>query len=208
MKQNIARFTACALAAFSFSAAQAQSGGEYAPSADMPQSSVSQIVAEAPAAAASPQLSLPLPGGWYGQKNWYTPFSTWTMTADQQNAYLLTIQKIWPWVFDGVEAWEVNDEMAEIVDIVLEEIADCSKAMFFVNITVDALHQELVLRKVARALGQTVYWLYKHVYSNISTYNTVENLIDVVSENSQYKICVNTAAWQWRTPMDMAYWDY
>jgi len=208
MKQSIIRFAACALAAFSFSAAQAQSGGEYVPPAGMQQYGGNQIFSETPAATASPQLSAPLPGGWYGQEGLYTPFATWTMTADQQHAYLLTIQKIWPWVFDGVQAWEVNDEMAEIVDIVLEEIADCSKAMFFVDLAVDTLHQELVLRKVARALRQTVYWLYNHVYSPISTYYTVQDLIDDVFENSNYKICVNTAAWQWRTPMDLAYWDY
>jgi len=176
MKQNIARFAACALAAFSFSAAQAQSGGEYALSAGMPQYGGSQIVTETPATTASPQLPGQLPGGWYGQKSLYTPFSTWTMTADQQHAYLLTIQKIWPWLFNNAQAWEVNDEMAEIVDIVLEEIADCSKAMFFVSLTVDTLHQELILRKAARVLGQVVYWLY-NVYSVYSTVNTGRSLV-------------------------------
>jgi len=208
MKQTIIRFAACTLAAFSLSAAQAQSGGEYVPFADMQQYGDSQIFLEAPAVTASPQLSGPLPGGWHGQENLYAPFATWTMTEDQQYAYLLTIQKIWPWVFDSVQAWEVNDEMAEIVDIVLEEIADCSQAMFFIDFTVDTLHQELILRRAARALGQTVYWLYTYVYSPISNYKTVKNLIDVIYENSSYRVCVNTAAWQWRTPMDLAYWDY
>jgi len=80
--------------------------------------------------------------------------------------------------------------------------------MFFIDLTVGTLHQELVLRKVERALGQVVYWLYINIYSNISNYNTVKNLINIVLENSSYKVCVNTAAWQWRTPLDLAYWDY
>jgi len=99
MKQSIIRFAACTLAAFSFSAAQAQSGGEYAPPAGLQQYGGSQILAQAPAATAAPQLSALLPDGWYGQENLYTPFSTWTLAADQQNAYLLTILKIWPWVY-------------------------------------------------------------------------------------------------------------
>jgi|GEM_PF-1498710 len=209
MKKSIIRFAACTVAAFSFSAAHAQFDAEYALPTDMQQYGGSQILDEGLATTAFPQLSGQLPGGWYGQgENWYTPFATWSLTADQQNAYLLTIKKIWPLGFGGVQALEVNDAMAEIVDIVLEEIATCSEAMYLVNLTFDSLRQDLILRKVARALGQTVYWLY-NAYSTISDISdAVNGWIDVTSGNSSYKVCVNTAAWQWRTPLELAYWDY
>jgi len=139
-------------------------------------------------------------------KNLYTPFAVNTLTPEQQAAYLALIQKIWPWVYDDMEEWEISDEMADIVNIVLEEIAHCSRAMAEIQ-QAEFLYEQILGFRIARILGHsgpTIPW------PDFASDNIVHifNMMEVVEGSWRYRSCVYTAAWVWKSAMEMAYQGY
>jgi len=200
MKRNLISAIVSSAALFSMPAAQAQ---------DLPAMQWTSHEVNYPTDVAPVFCQLPAQflNTWQTQKNLYTPFATYSLTPEQQAAYLLLIKKIWPWVYDDMEAWEVNDEMAEIVSIVLEEIANCSKAMVYPQ-ALAFFYDYLINRRIERILNgiSGVTLIYPEF---ISTGNSsIFAIINLVDNNRYYKSCVYTAAWQWRSAFEIAYGNY
>jgi len=64
---------------------------------------------------------------WLIQKNGYQGLVTYSLSPEEQAAYLSLIQTIWPYNFYWLNSSEVNDDMAEVTHIVIWEIFNCAK---------------------------------------------------------------------------------
>jgi len=205
MKRKLITSLAAAVAGFSFSVAQAETFENNLPSTE---STIQLPVVNGLnyGDSASCQTAGQWVESWKPLDDLYSPFATYTLTYEQQVEYLSLIQKIWPWNYSYMQPWEVNDAMADVVNIVMEEIISCSQAMPYIQFVADVYTFFLERRAERGGSYQWAISLYAdHVKDNISDIFTT---IDLVEGLTTYKSCVNTAAWYWRSPFEMAYWDY
>jgi len=197
MKKNIIS-TAIALAAFCTVSAQAQSEGvpQYHWN-EVPLHPVDNLVIDG--ACLQPSLLL---NEWYADLNdgLIQPYATYSLTPEEQAAYLAIIQALWPYNYGSMQAHEVNDAMAEIINKMLWEISKCSKAMV-------GLHMATIIYSHFLSMGsiKTVLELAEFIYDY---QDDIVGMIDVIRGNMWYRTCTDTAAWIWKSPFDIAYGDY
>jgi len=128
------------------------------------------------------------------------PFATYNLTPEEQEAYLDLIHEFWPWNYYGMEAWEINDNMADILTTMVETIADCSQGFAIVNIMVDLINSKY------QGKFPNTKKAWRDFIKNHS--DMIAQALGILRYNRNYRPCVDTAAWHWKSPFDIAYWDY
>jgi len=128
------------------------------------------------------------------------PYAAYSLTPEQQEAYLKIIKAFWPYNYSSMQAYEVNDEMADIIDKMLWEVSNCSTAL-------TSVHMITLIYSHFLSMGtiKTVLELAEFIYDN---QEDIVGMIDVIRGNVWYRTCANNAAWIWKSPFDIAYGDY
>ncbi|HHW4679040.1 MAG TPA: hypothetical protein ACQGQH_06220 [Xylella sp.] len=109
-------------------------------------------------------------------------------SPQEQDKLRQVATSIWhPWI---VSNWEMKAAVGNILATVTREIFKCS-----IRITVIQAIYETVIPPNARAID----WI---VVANF--FNTLKNAIVEISQNRRYASCINSAAVNWRSPIEMA----
>lgn len=104
-----------------------------------------------------------------------------TPSIEEQEQLRLVAASVWSgYLADG---WNMNSEVGDILGTVTKEIMDCSAAFSL----------------IPKPVGWVPGWSY--VAKNALQ---ITNYISGVSGNNQYKVCVNAAALNWRSAIEMA----
>lgn len=112
------------------------------------------------------------------------------LTPEMRQGYIDVIHKIWPNVLDRYTANDVTDEVADIMDTVLNSIVSCSEAMALIHELYEDFYMPFKINKWRTLIKETI--------------DVFSDWLDALEENRQYKVCVTTAAWQWRSVIEMA----
>jgi len=130
------------------------------------------------------------------QKNWQG-YATYSFSPEEQAAYLSIIQRVWPYNFYWLDPSEVNDDMAEVANIVLWEIFNCANHLgawdAIIIDTLSALKGPLGNWQDAEFLEQNQY--------------EILAALDAIGWNWKRKGCIAVAAANWRSVMEAAYAD-
>ncbi|MDR1062568.1 MAG: hypothetical protein LBL48_01290 [Azoarcus sp.] len=113
-----------------------------------------------------------------------------SLTAEQKAQYVAAITAIWEGSVSNNQASNITDEVADIMDTVLDAIKECSQAFAVVNITFSLFY----------GAGS-----WKDILVNaLANGTSVGNWIAALRGNMQYRACVVTAAANWRSAIEMA----
>jgi len=139
---------------------------------------------------------------WYADLNdgLIQPYATYSLTPEEQEAYLAIIKALWPWNYSNMQANEVNDAMADIINKMLWEISNCSKAMVGVHI-IAIIYSHFISGGTIKSLDD----LKDFIEDND---DAIVGMINVIRGNMWYRTCADTAAWIWKSPFEIAYGDY
>jgi hypothetical protein len=111
------------------------------------------------------------------------------LTSEQKAGYVAAIAAIWPNMsYNDVD--NISDEVAEIMDTVLDSIKTCSIALAGINALYDSFY----------GIATGTSW--RDVLAAAIT--TIASWIDSVRTNQTYKACVSTAAANWRSAVELA----
>jgi len=139
---------ACAAALFCLSTAQAQTFAAHGPV------DAETALDHAGDVAASCQISGQFLDGAHILQDLYAPFAMYTMTPEQQAVYLAMIHAIWQGPYWDTDPEEINDDMAQVVNIVLWEIARCANKLGFLGPKMEYINQNF------GSLGPESMWDY------------------------------------------------
>jgi len=132
---------------------------------------------------------------WFSQQYLYTPFSIHYLSAEEKAKYLALIQQFWPWNYTNMQASEVNNIMAGIINTMLEEINRCSRGLAAMEVLTNFItggpkspkDWANFIRKNHEAIGQA---------------------LGQINKNRMYRICINNAARNYKSAFDEAYRIY
>jgi len=138
---------------------------------------------------------------WYDpQDPVYEPFATYSLTPEEQAAYLALIQEFWPGVYDNMQPWEINDEMADVINTMVETIANCSQGLAAVNSFVGAVK---TFRDTSGLLNPKKWATFIRKYKQ----DLLQGL-GILRYNRRHGHCVTVASANWRSTFEMAYGQY
>jgi len=138
---------------------------------------------------------------WYGpQDPVYAPFATYSLTSEQQAYYLSLIQLFWPGTYAYMQAWEVSDEMAQIINAMIEAVANCSQGIAAVQV-----FTQLVFDFIQGDFPKTPEDWYYFIEEN---FDVISQALGNNRYNRKYMACLNSVAWYWRSTFEMTYLDY
>jgi len=150
--------------------------------------------------ALPPQAPALLLQEWNDWEDWYQPFATYSISPEEQAAYLALIQEFWPGVYDDMQPWEINDEMADVINTMVETIADCSQGLATVNSFVGAVK---TFRDTSGLLNPNKWAKFIKNYKD----DLLQGL-GLLRYNRRHKHCITVASANWRTTFEMAYGQY
>jgi|GEM_PF-610649 len=133
-------------------------------------------------------------------QSYYSPFATYSLTPEEQAGYLAFIKMFWPWVYNNMEPWEINDEMAAIINTMIEVVADCSQGLASVQILTEFLF-DVITGKIPRTAEDWKNFIKEH-------YDVIAQAFGNMRYNRKYIACINVTAANWRSTFEMAYWNY
>jgi len=131
---------------------------------------------------------------------YYSPFATYSLTPEEQVAYLAFIQMFWPGTFDYMQPWEVSDEMAAIINTMIETVADCSQGLASVQILTEFLF-DVIGAKKPKTSEEWEDFIEEH-------YEIIAQAFGNMRYNRKYRACINVTSANWRSTFEMLYWDY
>jgi len=138
---------------------------------------------------------------WHAQQeDMYVPFATYSLTPAQQAYYLALIKAFWPGPYDNMQPWEVSDDMAQIINSMLEAVANCSQGIAAVEV-----FTQLIFEFIQGDFPKTPDDWYDFIEEH---FDTIIQAIGGNRYNRKYMACLNSVAWYWRSTFDMTYWDY
>jgi len=140
--------------------------------------------------------------------NWYSPhdpvvtpfFSTYSLTPEEQAFYLALIQQFWPGVYDNMQPWEINDDMADVINTMFTEIIYCSQAMSAVHGLFDAL-QGFLTGNMPKTISAWAGFLRDRA-------TEIHDALTKIQYNRMYRSCITVVSANWRTTFEMAYGQY
>jgi len=148
-----------------------------------------------------PTTAALLSDDWFNQRDdMYVPFATYSLTPAQQAYYLALIKAFWPGPYDYMQPWEVSDEMAQIINSMLEAVANCSQGIAAVEVFTN-----LIFEFIQGDFPKTPKEWYDFIEDN---FDPIIQAIGGNRYNRKYMICLNSVAWYWRSTFDIVYWDY
>lgn len=112
------------------------------------------------------------------------------LTQEMKQGYIDVIHKIWPNVLNRYSADDVTEEVAEIIDTVLNSITNCSNGMALVHELFEDFYMPFKINKWRTLIKEA--------------FDVFSDWLDALEENRKYKVCVTNAAWQWRSVIEMA----
>lgn len=112
-----------------------------------------------------------------------------SLTTEQKAGYVVAIAAIWPNMSNNTVN-NISDEVAEIMDTVLDSIRTCSVALAGVEAAYNMFYD--------MATGTS----WKDVLA--SAINAIGGWITSVRTNQQYQACVTVAAANWRSAIELA----
>jgi len=131
---------------------------------------------------------------------YYSPFATYSLTPEEQAAYLAFIQMFWPGTYDYMQPWEVSDEMAAIINTMIETVADCSRGLASVQILTEFLF-DVIGAKKPKTVEDWKEFIKEH-------YEIIAQAFGQMRYNRKYRACINVTAANWRSTFEMTYWGY
>jgi len=148
-----------------------------------------------------PAESLLFLNDWYDQQEPVISFfSTYSLTPEEQGLYLSLIQQFWPGVYDNMQPWEINDDMADVINSMLTEIIYCSQAMSTVHGLSKALTKFLT-GGMPKTIGSWAKFVWKRA-------TEISDAMNKIQTNRMYRSCITVASANWRTEFEMAYGQY
>lgn len=112
------------------------------------------------------------------------------LTPEMRQNYIDVIHKIWPRVMDRYNANDVTDEVVDMMDTILNSIAECSKAMEIIEEIYDEFYMPFKINKWRKIVSGAL--------------DVFEVWIKDLETHKRYQICITSAAWKWRSVMEMA----
>jgi hypothetical protein len=112
-----------------------------------------------------------------------------SLTNEQKAAYVAAIDAIWPGLPSN-NIGNISDEVAEIMDTVLDSIKTCSKALAGVEAVYDVFYDVVTGTSWRDVL--------------VSAIGAIAGWIDSVRTDQLYRICVVVTAANWRSAIQMA----
>jgi len=133
---------------------------------------------------------------WFSQQPLYNmPFSIYTLTPEEKAVYLALIQQFWPWNYSGMQASEINNAMAGIINTMLEEINQCSRGL---------AAMEILTNFITGGPKNPKDWA-KFIREN---HEAIGQVLGQVHKSRMYRACINVAAASHRSDFDMAYFGF
>lgn len=116
------------------------------------------------------------------------------LTPQLRENYIRAVHKIWPDTVGRYKASHVNEEVARIMDNVLNEIAECSKSMALIHELFEDFYMPFKLNKWRKIIMETI--------------DVYVDWLDALEENRVYRSCVVGASRNWKSPMSLALEGY
>lgn len=113
-----------------------------------------------------------------------------TLTNEEQEKYIGLVHEFWPATKPYYTAADVNEEVAGIVDNVVDEVVRASRAVGFVAEIVKNLMPLLIDRGPQAVIKNFLSLLY--------------DLVKLLKENRRYRFIVDTAALKNRSALEIA----
>ena len=112
-----------------------------------------------------------------------------SLTNEQKAGYVVAIAAIWPNLSNNTVN-NISDEVAGIMDTVLESIKTCSLGFAAIDILFDVIYNTSTATTWKDLL--------------VTAFNAVSDWVNALMNNQQYQACVVTAAANWRSAIEMA----
>ena len=115
------------------------------------------------------------------------------ISNEAKTEYVKAINAIWSGSMSGNTEANINDEVVRLVDLALDEIANCSKQFAVIHVIYSVFY------------SAPTSWAALLVSVGMSS-TDVADWINVLKGNLQYRACVNAAAVNYKSGVQMALW--
>jgi len=131
---------------------------------------------------------------------YYAPHVKYSLSYEEQQAYLELIQEFWPWNYYNLPPEKISDDMAEIVNTMVAEIANCSQGLETIYRGVKVT-MRFMMGGIPRSLMEWANFIVKNRNDLMKTFG-------IMKTNKRHQMCINSTAWYWKTPFEISYRDY
>lgn len=113
-----------------------------------------------------------------------------SLTPELREHYILAINKIWPDFQGRFNSNHVTDEVADMMDTVLNSISQCSDAMALIHELYEDFYMPFSLNKWRKIIKEAI--------------DVYQDWLEALDEDRTYRVCVLNAARTWKSSIFMA----